>query len=99
MPEGLQVPDSLRMTFKRMLHRLPADKREDIGLQKSILLFLKLGGERLARARIKLAVSPFPKNFSVVKLRPQPIIEESIKKDEDDPKTETEDSATTEDNK
>lgn len=81
MSEALQIPDALQMTFKRMLHRLPAGKRNDVDLQKSILLFLKLGGERLARARIKLIVSPFPQNFSVVKLRPQPIIDESIKAD------------------
>ena len=96
MPEELQVPDSLQMTFKRMLHSLPADRRKDIDLQKSILLFLKLGGERLARARIKLAASPFPKNFSVVKLRPQPIADDPVKETEADPKTQAED-ATAED--
>jgi len=84
MSEALQIPDALQMTFKRMLHRVPAKKRDDIEIQKSVLLFLKLGGERLARARIKLMVSPFPENFSVVKLRPQPIPDESIKEDEDE---------------
>ncbi len=79
MPEALTIPESLQMTFKRMLHRLPADKRDDIDLQKSVLLYLKMGGERLARARIKLITSPFPKNFSVVKIRPQVIPDESVK--------------------
>ncbi len=84
MSEALQIPDALQMTFKRMLHRVPAKKRDDIEIQKSVLLFLKLGGERLARARIKLMVSPFPESFSVVKLRPQPIPDEPIKEDEPD---------------
>jgi hypothetical protein len=84
MSDALQIPDTLQMTFKRVLHRLPAEKRNDIEIQKSILTFLKLGGERLAKARIKLVVSPFPESFSVVKLRPQPIIDESIKEDDEE---------------
>jgi hypothetical protein len=84
MPEALQIPDALQMTFKRMLHRVPSKKRDDIEVQKSVLLFLKLGGERLARIRIKLMVSPFPESFSVVKLRPQTVLDEPVKKNEPD---------------
>jgi hypothetical protein len=92
MSEALQIPDNLQMTFKRMLHRLPASKRNNIDLQKSILLFLELGGERLARARMKLILAPFPENLSVVKLRPQPIVAEAIDADEDDSLDDDEDS-------
>ena len=71
------VPETMEMTFNRVLRRVPAGLRSDIELQKSILLFLKLGGERLARARIKLAASPFPDYISIVKPRPLPTIAES----------------------
>jgi len=62
------------MTLNRVLQRVPAGMRSDIELQESILLFLKLGGERLARARIKPVVFPFPEDISVVKPRPLPIV-------------------------
>ena len=72
------------MTFKRMLNRLPAGKRNNLDLKKSVLLFLEIGGERLARARMKLILSPFPENLSVVKLRPQPIVVEVADANKDD---------------
>ncbi len=74
MADKLEVPETLKMTFKRVLQRVPADRRDNIKIQKNILLFLKLGGERLARARIKPIASPFPGNISVVKPRPLPVV-------------------------
>ena len=76
MAKKLTVSEKMEMTFNRVLRRMPAGMRNDIELQKSILLFLKLGGERLARARIKPVVSPFPDDISVVKPRPLPTIVE-----------------------
>ena len=74
MTRKLTVPEKMEMTLNRVLQRVPAGMRSDFELQESILLFLKLGGERLARARIKPVVSPFPDNISVVKPRPLPIV-------------------------
>ena len=74
MARKLTVPEKMEMTLNRVLQRVPAGMRSDIELQESILLFLKLGGERLARARIKPIASPFPGNISVVKPRPLPVV-------------------------
>ena len=79
MARKLTVPEKMEMTLNRVLQRVPAGMRSDIELQESILLFLKLGGERLARARIKPVVAPFPDNISVVKSRPLPIVVEPVK--------------------
>lgn len=79
MARKLTVPEKMEMTLNRVLQRVPAGMRGDIELQESILLFLKLGGERLARARIKPVVAPFPENISVVKSRPLPIVVEPVK--------------------
>ncbi len=79
MARKLTVPEKMEMTLNRVLQRVPAGMRGDIELQESILLFLKLGGERLARARIKPVVAPFPDNISVVKSRPLPIVVEPVK--------------------
>lgn len=79
MARKLTVPEKMEMTLNRVLQRVPAGMRSDIELQESILLFLKLGGERLARARIKPVSAPFPDNISVVKPRPLPIVVQPVK--------------------
>ena len=84
MARKLTVPEKMEMTLNRVLQRVPAGMRSDIELQESILLFLKLGGERLARARIKPIVAPFPDNISVVKPRPLPIVVQTVKAVVDD---------------
>jgi len=84
MAKKLTVPEKMEMTLNRVLQRVPAGMRSDIELQESILLFLKLGGERLARARIKPIVAPFPDNISVVKPRPLPIVVQTVKAVVDD---------------
>ncbi len=84
MDTPLQIPESLAMTFNRVLKRLPTGKQNDIELQKSLLLFIKLGGERLAQAWLKPHLSPFPDDISIVKARPLHPMLESDDEDEVD---------------
>lgn len=100
MTGKLKVPEMLETTFNRLLQRVPRDSRNDGRLQKSVLLFLKLGGERLARARIKPVVLPFPDDIAVIKPRPQLIPNKSDEANDvlDDPEsTETDDLSEEED--
>lgn len=70
MADSLKIPEALQMTFNRVIQRVPADKMDDIAVQESVLRFLKLGGERLARARLQTIIAPFPDDVSVVRPRP-----------------------------
>ncbi len=70
MAGSINIPENLKYTFNRLIQRLPSKKKDDPALQNSILQFLKLGGERLAMARIQPILHPFPEDISVVKPRP-----------------------------
>lgn len=91
MVNTLKIPEALQMTFNRMIQRVPDDKKDDITLQRSVLRFLKLGGERLARARLQPILAPFPDDISVVKPRPIAIPLEADEVDIEDDSSETED--------
>lgn len=53
MAESIHIPENLRMTFKRLLFRLPEAIRDDVQLQKTLLVYLKFGGEKMAHHCIK----------------------------------------------
>ena len=54
MAKNLNIPDELRGTFKRLMNRVPEKLRSDSHTQKSIQLYLKLGGEKLAKQHIEI---------------------------------------------
>ena len=54
MAENLNIPDELRGTFKRLMNRVPEKLRSDSHTQKMIQLYLKLGGEKLAKQHIEI---------------------------------------------
>ena len=47
MTENLNIPDELQGTFKRVMYRVPEN-------QRIIQLYLKLGGEKLAKQQIEI---------------------------------------------
>ena len=55
MNETLEIPEALRMTWNRLLNRMPIKLRQKQDVLESVLIFLKLGGERLARQAIEAA--------------------------------------------
>ena len=54
MAENLNIPDELQGTFKRLMYRVPEKLRSDSHIQKIIQLYLKLGGEKLAKQHIEI---------------------------------------------
>ncbi len=54
MAENLNIPDELQGTFKRLMNRVPEQRRRDSDTQKIVLLYLKLGGEKLAKQHIEI---------------------------------------------
>ena len=54
MAENLNIPDELQGTFKRLMNRVPEKLRIDSHVQKIIQLYLKLGGEKLAKQYIEI---------------------------------------------
>lgn len=54
MAENLNIPDELQGTFKRLMYRVPEKLRSDSHTQKIIQLYLKLGGEKLAKQHIEI---------------------------------------------
>ncbi len=55
MNETLEIPESLRLTWNRLLNRMPIKLRQKSEVLETVLIFLKLGGERLARQAIEAA--------------------------------------------
>ena len=54
MAENLNIPDELQGTFKRLMYRVPEKLRSDSHTQKIIQLYLKMGGEKLAKQHIEI---------------------------------------------
>ena len=54
MAENLNIPDELQGTYKRLMYRVPEKLRSDSHTKKIIQLYLKLGGEKLAKQYIEI---------------------------------------------
>lgn len=55
MIEKFNVPSELSGSFKRIARRIPVDLKKDEELVKTIVSYLQLGGERLARQAVEAA--------------------------------------------
>jgi hypothetical protein len=71
MAKKLNVPDELQRSFQRLLYSIPDEMRNDALTQKIILVYLKFGGEKLARHGVE-----------ILKMRHR---EEILKKTSEDP--------------
>jgi len=67
MTEKLSVPDNLKPMFEQMMSLVPDELYEDEQFQKSVLIYLKLGGMKLARHHIKVLTSQFCSGLDIVK--------------------------------
>jgi len=67
MTETTVIPEEYKGAIKRLLNRIPAEQRDDIILQKSLLMYLKLDGEKLARHRLELSRTVFPEQMIFIK--------------------------------
>jgi hypothetical protein len=62
MIKGLNIPDEFQYAFKRLINLAPHQQRNDQDTQKTVLLYLKLGGEKLARQYIEVLKSDLREN-------------------------------------
>ena len=62
MVKRLNIPDEFQYTFKRLINLVPYQQRNERYTQKIVLLYLKLGGEKLARQYIEVLKSALREN-------------------------------------
>jgi len=86
-----EVPAELRPTFERLLKRLPPEMRGDAYMQSTLLLYLKLGGETLARHTIELAQIKFRDRFFKKRIRDAAAIDAEDGEKEEEIQEESED--------
>lgn len=61
------IPDEYQGSIKRLLNKVPQEKRNDENLIRMLLVYLKLGGEKLARHHIEASKKVFPENMIIIK--------------------------------
>lgn len=54
MADRLNIPEELKDSHQRLMGMLPVKLREDRKMQKAVLVFIKFGGETLARNHIEI---------------------------------------------
>ncbi|MFZ3044522.1 MAG: hypothetical protein WA151_01300 [Desulfatirhabdiaceae bacterium] len=67
MSEPMIIPAEFQRAFHRLMNRVTSEDRNDPELQKSILVYLKLGGESLARHCIEISKKKFPDQTIILK--------------------------------
>lgn len=81
MINDFQVPDEFLGAFRRLVRRMPVELQTDETFIQTLVMYLKLGGEKLASHRIEVAKTVFPMAFTIVKRQP---IEDTAADNEDD---------------
>jgi acyl-CoA reductase-like NAD-dependent aldehyde dehydrogenase len=59
MIDDIDIPDELAGSYKRVSRRIPVDLKKDEDLIGTIIAYLKLGGEKLARQAVEAAKQTF----------------------------------------
>jgi len=67
MTEKVIIPDEFQGSIRRLLNRVPSEQRDDEALQAALLVYLKLGGEKLARHYIEISKKVFPDQMVLIK--------------------------------
>ena len=80
MTEPLMIPEEYQGSIKRLLSRAPLEQRSDEELQRRLLMYLKLGGEKLARQHVEMLKKTFPDQAILIKRH--------IREDEEDERDE-----------
>ncbi len=88
MTKALNVPDEFENSFQHLIYSLPEILRNDERIQKIILVYLKLGGEKLARHGVEIIKMRLREEI-LKKSYEEPDVEES---ESDEPNSEEDDS-------
>jgi hypothetical protein len=81
----LEVPEDRLGLFQRMKRQLPLEIREDPEVLQKLLIYLKLGGERLVRQVVATLKVEFPEDTQLFKHR---LVEEPLETGDDNGDTE-----------
>lgn len=81
MAESIDVPDNLRPFFDQVMKSAPEALCDDEKFQQAILVYLKLGGVKLARQHVQTLTVEFCKGFQLEQQSYDPDADED---DEDD---------------
>ncbi|MBI9085240.1 MAG: hypothetical protein JEZ11_16710 [Desulfobacterales bacterium] len=84
MIDKLNLPEEHQTAFRRMLRILPDGFREDEAKMQALLVYLKLGGEKLARQRLDIAKRAFQREFVLFKRVPGEDRPDDDEEDDDD---------------
>ncbi len=85
MSEKMLIPDEFQGSIRRLLNRIPSELRDDKTLQAALLVYLKLGGEKLARHYIEISKKVFPNQMVLIKKQLHDGIDEEEDSDENHP--------------
>ena len=85
MTEDLCIPENLLSTFRRVMKKVPNELKEDMEFQKKIVIYLKVGGEKLAKQRIELIKKQFQEGYLLInRLVPEQAADDSSDEDTDE---------------
>lgn len=84
MDHELIVPEELKYIFRRMLNYFPEELRDDVPLQKILLLYFKIGGEHLVRQYVKIAKIRLEEKNKVPQHPLERICPDDVELDDDD---------------
>lgn len=65
--DNMVIPGEYQGSVKRLLNKVPQELRDDENLIRILLVYLKLGGEKLARQHIEASKKTFPENMIIIK--------------------------------
>jgi len=85
MNEAVEIPDAYQAAFRRLRRRMSADMLADPSVMETALLYLKLGGEKLAAHRLGLYRQQFETECSIYRRRlVEDVVDEEASEEEDD---------------
>lgn len=64
MIDRIEIPEALMGSFKRVARRIPVDLKKDEAMVQTIVAYLQLGGEKLARHAVEAAKQTMELEFA-----------------------------------
>ena len=83
MTDEQKIAPELMEAFERLMRYAPPEVANDEQVKNKLLVYLKLGGERLARQYLQMVQKIFPDKIILIKKRPPEESEEDTGNTED----------------
>ncbi len=82
----LDIPSELQDEFKRLMKSVHPENRKNLDFQTTTLIYLSLGGEKLARCHIKISQMDFPDKSSLFEYAPivEPVTDTAVGESQSD---------------